>query len=96
MVIKGFGHVVGAQMSLMGLTQSLFLVGIQQRQLAMSVVFQELDPDYSKNYKDLYLRQVLNKEKWSGANDQLDATIIDLQDSAVLAIITLVNPPWPW
>jgi hypothetical protein len=55
-----------------------------------------LDPDYSKNYKDLYLRQVLNKEKWSGANDQLDATIIDLQDSAVLAIITLVNPPWPW
>ncbi len=40
-MIKGFGHVVGAQMSLMGLAQSLFLGRMLQRQSAMSVLFRE-------------------------------------------------------
>jgi len=53
-----------------------------------------IPPDYAARYKDLYLRQVLNKEKRSVANDQLDAAIADLQDSAV-STITPANPsPW--
>lgn len=53
-----------------------------------------IPPDYAARYKELYLRQILNKEKRSVANDQLDVAITDLQDSAVLAI-TPVNPsPW--
>ena len=51
-----------------------------------------IPPDHAAKYKDHYLRQVLNKEKRSGANEQLDATITDIQDSAVSAM-TLVNPP---
>jgi hypothetical protein len=54
-----------------------------------------IPPDYVARYKDLYLRQVLNKEKRSGANDKLDAAIIDLQESAVLAIAP-VNPSPSW
>ena len=54
-----------------------------------------IPPDYVARYKDLYLRQVLNKDKRSGANDKLDAAIIDLQESALLAI-TLVNPSPSW
>jgi hypothetical protein len=34
-----------------------------------------IPPDYAARYKDLYLRQVLNKEKRSGANDKLDGAI---------------------
>jgi hypothetical protein len=54
-----------------------------------------IPPDYVARYKDLYLRQVLNKNKRSAANDQLGAAIFDLQESAVSAI-TPVDPSPPW
>lgn len=53
-----------------------------------------IPPDYAARYKDLYLCQVLNKEKRSGANDKLDASIFDLQESAVLAITPVDPSPW--
>ena len=53
-----------------------------------------IPPDYAARYKDLYLRQVLNKEKRSGANDKLDAAIFDLQESAVSAITPVDPSPW--
>ena len=54
-----------------------------------------IPPVYVAKYKDLYLRQVLSKEKRSGANDQLDAAIFNLQDSAVSAITPMekLSPP---
>ena len=53
-----------------------------------------IPPDYATRYKDLYLRQVLNKDKRSGANDKLDGAICDLQESAVSAITPVDPSPW--
>lgn len=48
-----------------------------------------IPPDFALKYKDLYLRQVLSKEKRSGAVDQMNASISDTQNSAVSAITNM-------
>ena len=82
-------------MSRMGLVQSLFLVGMGQRQVAhvcriphesVRLCSGVIPPEYASRYKDLYLRQVMQRDMRKGAADQLDGAIVDLQDSAVSAI----------
>jgi hypothetical protein len=51
-----------------------------------------IPPEYASRYKDLYLRQVMQRDTRKGAVDQLDGAIVDLQDSAVSAISPLAFP----
>ena len=48
-----------------------------------------IPPNFASKYKDLYLRQVLTKEKRSGAVDQMNASISDTQNSTVSAITNM-------
>ena len=46
-------------------------------------------PNFALKYKDFYLRQVLTKEKRSGAVDQMNVSISDTQNSAVSTITNM-------